>query len=296
MEKQSASGKRSLFSQFRGPFRRRNHGVHHDTAERARIKSRHAAGRGPSGRNDRVAKRRGVLLPAPEHHQGAPVNGLRGEFDGGVARETGVNTAVGKRHNEFKNIGGPASAESGDRVQHGFRHAAAEPEGGKNLFSLAQILLRRPGRAAEAAHAGTGKRGFSGDGDRKCTDSAFSNPTGLAVDKRGRLYISDTDNQRIRRLTVESQMDSKVVTVVGSGERGYNGDGMDAWDAKLAYPGALVITRHDMLFLVDTGNNLVRRVQAISTVEPPVKYTGYGQADAQPDERNFLQVLFGGKK
>lgn len=159
-----------------------------------------------------------------------------------------------------------------------------------------QIRWVEPRRRLIFTIAGTGERGFSGEGDRKCTDSAFSNPTGLAVDKQGRLYISDTDNQRIRRLTVESRMDSKVVTVVGSGERGYNGDGMDAWDAKLAYPGALVITRHDMLFLVDTGNNLVRRVQAISTVEPPVKYTGYGQADAQPDERNFLQVLFGGKK
>ena len=91
-------------------------------------------------------------------------------------------------------------------------------------------------------------------------------------------------------------MDSKVVTVVGSGERGYNGDGLDAWDTKLAYPGALAITRYDMLFFVDTGNNLIRRVQGISTVEPPVKYTGYGQAEKQPDERNFLQVLFGGKK
>ena len=144
--------------------------------------------------------------------------------------------------------------------------------------------------------AGTGQRGFSGEGDRKCTDSAFSNPTGLAIDKQGRLYISDTDNQRIRRLTVESRMDSKVATVVGSGERGYNGDGLDAWDAKLAYPGALVITRHDMLFFADTGNNLIRRVQGISTVEPPTKYTGYGRADAQPDERNFLEVLFGSNK
>ena len=145
--------------------------------------------------------------------------------------------------------------------------------------------------------AGTGKRGFSGEGDRKCTDSAFSNPTGLAVDKQGRLYIADTDNQRIRRLTVESQMDSKVVTVVGTGERGYNGDGIDAWDAKLAYPGAMVITRFDQLFFVDTGNNVIRRVSGISHVEPPVKYTGYGkEAPKQPDERNFIQVLFGGKK
>ena len=159
-----------------------------------------------------------------------------------------------------------------------------------------QIRWVEPRRHLIFTIAGTGERGFSGEGDRKCTDSEFSNPTGLAVDKRGRLYVADTDNQRIRRLTVESRMDSKVVTVVGSGVRGYNGDGMDAWDVKLAYPGAMTITPHDMLFFVDTGNNLIRRVQSISTVEPPVKYTGYGKADKQPDERNFLQVLFGGKK
>lgn len=159
-----------------------------------------------------------------------------------------------------------------------------------------QVRWIEPRRHLIFTIAGTGTRGFSGEGDRKCTDSAFSNPTGLAIDKQGRLYIADTDNQRIRRLTVESQMDSKVVTVVGSGERGYNGDGIDAWDAKLAYPGALAITRHDMLFFADTGNNLIRRVQGISTVEPPTKYTGYGQADAQPDDRNFLEVLFGSKK
>ena len=157
-----------------------------------------------------------------------------------------------------------------------------------------QIRWVEPRRHLIFTIAGTGKRGFSGDGDRKCTDSMFSNPTGLAVDKSGRLYIADTDNQRIRRLTVESQMDSKVVTVAGSGERGYNGDGMDAWDAKLAYPGAMIITRFDQLFFVDTGNNVIRRVSGISHVEPPVKYSGYGTADKQPDNRNFLQVLFGG--
>ena len=157
-----------------------------------------------------------------------------------------------------------------------------------------QVRWVEPKRHLIFTIAGTGKRGFSGEGDRKCTDSAFSNPTGLAVDKDGRLYISDTDNQRIRRLTVESRMDSKVVTVAGSGERGYNGDGLDAWNTDLAYPGAMVITRHNLLYFVDTGNNLVRRVTAISTVEPPVKYTDYGKPESQPDERSFLQVLFGG--
>lgn len=159
-----------------------------------------------------------------------------------------------------------------------------------------QIRWVEPKRHLIFTIAGTGQRGFSGEGDRKCTDSSFSNPTGLAVDKKGRLYIADTDNQRIRRLTVESRMDSKVVTVAGTGERGYNGDGTDAWNTRLAYPGAMVITRFDQLLFVDTGNNLIRRVAGISRVEPPVKYTNYGKETQPADDRNFLQVLFGGKK
>lgn len=147
--------------------------------------------------------------------------------------------------------------------------------------------------------AGTGKKGFIGEGDRKATDCAFNNPTGLALDKRGRLYISDTDNQRIRRMTVEADviLDSKLETVIGTGERGYNGDGLDAWDTKLAYPGALVITPFDQLYFVDTGNNLIRRVWAVSGIQPPVEYNAFGRVTDEPkDKRNFLQVLFGAKK
>lgn len=141
--------------------------------------------------------------------------------------------------------------------------------------------------------AGTGKRGFSGEGDRRCVDSMMSEPTGLAVDQAGRLYISDTDNQRIRRLVIENRMDSKLETIVGTGSRGYNGDEKDAWKAQLAYPGAMVITPHDMLYFVDTGNNIIRRVPHISRVDVPVKYAGYAAQEKQPEERSFLQVLFG---
>lgn len=144
--------------------------------------------------------------------------------------------------------------------------------------------------------AGTGERGFTGDGDRKATDSAFYNPTGLAVDGLGRLYIADTNNNRIRRLDVTSRFDSKVVTVVGSGERGYNGDDMDAWDAALNYPSAMLITRYDTLYFSDSGNSLIRRVPGISTVELSVSYTGYGKVTPTEDNRGFVQVLFGGNK
>lgn len=140
--------------------------------------------------------------------------------------------------------------------------------------------------------AGTGKRGFSGEGDRRCIDSMLNNPTGLAIDKVGRLYISDTDNQRIRRLVVERELGSKIDTIAGTGEKGYNGDGMDAWKTKLSYPGALVITPHDFMFFVDAGNSLIRRVQGVSTVEPPVM-SARNAGEVPADKKGFVQELFG---
>lgn len=140
--------------------------------------------------------------------------------------------------------------------------------------------------------AGTGEGGFSGEGDRKCTDSKFNHPTGLAMDKARRLYIADTDNQRIRRLEFNGMFDSKVQTVAGTGKRGYNGDGGSAWDTTLSFPGAMVITPFDALYFVDTGNGLVRRIQHVSTIETPSIYRG-AVSQPQEDKRSFFEVLFG---
>lgn len=140
--------------------------------------------------------------------------------------------------------------------------------------------------------AGTGKRGFSGEGDRRCIDSMLNNPTGLAIDRAGRLYISDTDNQRIRRLVVERSFGSKIETVAGTGEKGYNGDGMDAWKTKLSYPGAVVITPHDFMFFVDAGNSLIRRVQGVGSVELPV-LSAQNTGEVPADKKEFVQDLFG---
>ncbi len=155
-----------------------------------------------------------------------------------------------------------------------------------------QVRWVEPRKTLIFTIAGTGKRGFSGEGDRRCIDSMLNNPTGLAIDKSGRLYISDTDNQRIRRLVVDREFGSKIDTVAGTGDKGYNGDGMDAWNVKLSYPGAVVITPHDFMFFVDAGNSLIRRVQSVSTVEPPVR-SARNAGEVPADKKGFVQELFG---
>ena len=77
--------------------------------------------------------------------------------------------------------------------------------------------------------AGTGVAGFNGDGlDALATQ--FSRPSGLAFDAFGSLYVSDGDNNRVRRIDAITGI---VSTVAGSGAAGYSGDGGPATAAAI---------------------------------------------------------------
>lgn len=142
--------------------------------------------------------------------------------------------------------------------------------------------------------AGDGKRGYKGDNKSgRSTNARFNDPTGMALDRFGRIYVADTDNHRIRRITIDlARRTSYVETVVGTGKRGYNGDDKEAWRANLAYPSGMIITPYDTLYFVDAGNNLVRRVRGISLLRAATSYQMYGQPEEEIDSRNFYEVLF----
>ncbi len=112
--------------------------------------------------------------------------------------------------------------------------------------------------------AGTGLKGFAGDGG-DAFRASFDSPSGLAVDRSGNLYIADTGNHRIRRLDTSG----KVTTVAGSGIAGFLGDGGPAIQSRLKGPIGVAIDRAGNLYIADTGNHRIRRVDtsgAITTV------------------------------
>lgn len=94
------------------------------------------------------------------------------------------------------------------------------------------LVLTAPAFAATiSTFAGNGTKGFSGDGG-PANSAQLSDPNGIARGPDGALYICDTTNHRIRKVT----RDGRITTVAGSGEKGFAGDGGPALAAKLNEP------------------------------------------------------------
>jgi sugar lactone lactonase YvrE len=127
--------------------------------------------------------------------------------------------------------------------------------------------------------AGNGTEGFGGDGG-PATDAELDFPSGLAVDGGGNIYIADTNNHRVRKVTPTGM----ITTVAGSGPTGYlaggfSGDGGPATAARLARPFGLALDPAGHLYIADGFNNRIRRVtpEGIVTTVAGSGATGYLQ-------------------
>ncbi|MEU5313944.1 RICIN domain-containing protein [Streptomyces sp. NPDC021562] len=123
--------------------------------------------------------------------------------------------------------------------------------------------------------AGTGTAGSGGDGG-PAVSAQLNAPREVAVDRAGAVYIADSNNHRIRKVTP----DGKIGTVVGTGAAGFRGDGGPATAAQLNLPLGVVVDRAGVLHVADYYNHRVRKVAAdgvISTV------AGTGTAGSRGD-------------
>jgi sugar lactone lactonase YvrE len=97
--------------------------------------------------------------------------------------------------------------------------------------------------------------GFSGDGG-PATSAALAFPDGIALDTAGNLYIADTNNNRIRKVDLAGI----ITTVAGSNQAGYSGDAGPATSAKLSQPFGVRADAAGNLFIADSNNNVIRKV------------------------------------
>jgi uncharacterized protein (TIGR03437 family) len=103
--------------------------------------------------------------------------------------------------------------------------------------------------------AGTGQDGYSGDGGL-ATAALLRNPRGLAADSSGNLYVADTGNNVIRKISP----DGIITTVAGNGQAGYSGDHGPATSAQLNFPTHVAVDGAGNLLISDAYNGRIRRV------------------------------------
>ena len=149
-----------------------------------------------------------------------------------------------------------------------------------------RVWLMRPGGEL-SVYAGTGDHGYWGDNSSALT-AHLKYPNRLALDNGGNLYIADEGNNRIRRV---DKLTGVITTVAGSSDTyGFSGDGGPAVDARLSLPEGVVVARNGDVYIADTGNNRVRKVDAKTHVITTV--AGVGAAgfagDGGPAEKAKL--------
>jgi hypothetical protein len=120
--------------------------------------------------------------------------------------------------------------------------------------------------------AGIGAAGYGGDNGPAAAARLY-NPSGVAVDQSGNVFIADTSNYRVREVT---QATGLITTVAGSGTFGYGGDGGPATAANVGSVYGLAVDQTGNLYLADTTNSAVREVLANSLPVPgPLSITAW---------------------
>ena len=125
--------------------------------------------------------------------------------------------------------------------------------------------------------AGTIWSGYNGD-NILATLARLNYPFGVHVDASGNLYIADTYNHRIRKVNAKTGI---ITTVAGTGSKGFSGDGGPATSARLRYPFSVYVDSAGNIYIVDTFNYRIRKVDAQTQIITTV--AGDGDAKFRGD-------------
>jgi uncharacterized protein YjdB len=109
--------------------------------------------------------------------------------------------------------------------------------------------------------AGNGLSGYSGDGG-PAIEAKLNNPSGVAIDDAGNLYIADRNNYVVRKMS----SNGNIITIAGIGTYGYTGDGNAATAAALSIVTGIALGTDGSIYIADQGNNVIRKVNSAGTI------------------------------
>ncbi|HEY4382565.1 MAG TPA: hypothetical protein VGN01_19630 [Acidobacteriaceae bacterium] len=182
------------------------------------------------------------------------------DLNDNVVREVNVagivTTVAGTGEQGFAGDGGAATSAILDSPAG----VAVDSAGNIYLADTRNNRIRKISGGTISTIAGTGAASFSGDGGSAAA-ATLNHPTALAVDTAGNLYIADTENHRIRKIT-----GSTITTVAGDGEQLFSGDGAAATAAGLDSPNGVAVDGAGNIYIGDTNNQRVRVVNPAGTI------------------------------
>ena len=179
-----------------------------------------------------------------------------------------ITTIAGNGNPGYSGDGGPATSA---QLQYPAA-VAVDASGNVYIADWANERIRKVTASTGiiTTVAGTGNRGYNGD-NIPATGAELFWPFGVALDTSGNLYIADTYNQRIRKVTASTGI---ITTVAGTGNRGYNGDNISATSAELQIPSGVALDASGNLYIADSNNQRIREVTSSTGIITTVAGTG----------------------
>lgn len=134
--------------------------------------------------------------------------------------------------------------------------------------------------------AGSGTKGFS---DGQGVVSQFNSPMGVAVDANFNIYVADSGNNRIRKITPSGA----VTTIAGSGSAGYK-DGQKGSETQFSGPTGVVVDASGNLIVTDYYNNRIRKITWTTTLPSQLYSSGWVDGTFSSSERELATVSING--
>jgi streptogramin lyase len=181
-----------------------------------------------------------------------------------------ITTVVGDGAAKFRGDGGLATDASIRKAYD----VAVDNAGNLFIADTHNHVIRKVDAATGIIDTVVGQgtnAGFEGDGGL-ATLAKLNSPTGVYVDESGNIYAVDTKNDVIRKVDATTNI---INTVAGNGTPGFSGDGGLATLAQLDYPEAVWVDSSGNMFIVDTDNCRIRRVDGTTGIITTVAGTTY---------------------